>query len=414
MDLFDKAHAFQRPNDLRAVGLYPYFTPIQQLRSATRVVVEGRELIMAGSNNYLGLTHDDHVIDASHQALDEFGSGCTGSRFLNGTLELHETLEQRLAAFFEKDACITASTGFQSTLGAIATLAGRRDLIFGDKYNHASIIDGCRLSGAQHCRFQHNDARDLQRQLEIRNGNGHAACGKLVVTEGVFSTLGDLAPLDDLIEVSKQFGCRFMLDDAHGVGVLGAGGRGAAEHFGILDQVDLIVGTFSKSLACLGGFIAGPATVIDYIRNTSRSVMFSASMTPANVAAAIACLDIIENEPQRRESLKQVVAYMKKGFQALGFEVIGGDGAILAIVIGEQMETMEFNRRLMEEGVLVNPIIAPAVPSNMCMLRTSYSSVHSEEELQSILRAFSIVGEQMGILAPPNQVVCSAQFAKSG
>jgi len=413
MDLFDKAHAFQRPNDLRAVGLYPYFTPIQEFRGATRVVVDGRELIMAGSNNYLGLTHDDQVIDASHRALDEFGSGCTGSRFLNGTLELHEELERRLAAFFEKESCITASTGFQSTLGAIATLAGRRDSIFGDKFNHASIIDGCRLSGAHHYRFQHNDAQDLRRQLESRNGNGAAGGGRLVVTEGVFSTLGDLAPLDDLIDVSKRFGCRFMLDDAHGVGVLGHGGRGAAEHFGILDQVDLIVGTFSKSLACLGGFVAGPATVIDYIKNTSRSVMFSASMTPANVAAAIACLDIIENEPQRREALKRIVAHMKNGFQELGFEVIGGDGAILAIVIGEQTETMEFNRRLFEQGVLVNPIIAPAVPSNMCMIRTSFSAVHSDDELESILHAFSVVGEQMDILTRPMQNIRSAQFAGS-
>jgi 8-amino-7-oxononanoate synthase len=403
MDLFEKAHAFQRPNDLRAVGLYPYFTPIQEFRGATRVVVNGRELIMAGSNNYLGLTHDDHVLDACHQALDEFGSGCTGSRFLNGTLELHLELESRLAAFFEKDACITASTGYQSALGAIATLANRRDSIYGDKFNHASIIDGCRLSGAHHTRFQHNDARDLRRQLESRNGTGGG--GKLVVTEGIFSTLGDLAPLDELIQVSERFGCRFMLDDAHGVGVLGKGGRGAAEHFGILDKVDLIVGTFSKSFACLGGFVAGPATVIDYIKNTSRSVMFSASMTPANVAAAIASLDIIENQPERRQALHRVVATMKNGFQELGFEVIGGDGAILAIVIGEQMETMEFNRRLMERGVLVNPIIPPAVPSNMCMLRTSYSAVHSDEELEAILNAFSTVGEEMGILGRQIQPV---------
>ncbi len=396
LDLFNKAARYKRADDLKDSGLYPYFRPIAESCGGTRVQIGGRELVMAGSNNYLGLTHDVRVMAAARDAVDRYGTGCTGSRFLNGTLDIHERMEERLAAFLKKDACITSGTGYQTNVGTIATLAGKSDVIFGDRDNHASIIDGARLAFARHLKYRHNDMEDLERLLEtteIVPGGG-----RFIVTDGVFSMLGDLAPVPEIVALAKKYGARTMVDDAHAVGVVGPNGRGTAEHFGCLDDVDLIIGTFSKSFACLGGFVAGPRKVIDYVRHTSRSVIFSASMTPGSVATVLACLDVIEAEPERREKLWDNVAYMKKGFEALGFEVIDGGSPILSIVIGEDVTTMEFNKLLFEQGVFVNPVLHPAAPPGMSLLRTSYMATHTREDLDEVLRAFKNVAEQLRIV----------------
>ena len=396
MDVFNKAFRYRRANDLIDAGLYGWFRPIQESHGGTRVHIDGRELVMAGSNNYLGLTHHPHVMEAARKAIEQFGVGCTGSRFLNGTLTIHEEMEERLARFLGKEACITSGTGYQTNVGAIATLAGKSDVIFGDRDNHASIIDGARLAFARHLKYRHNDMEDLERILETTELVSDG--GRLIITDGVFSMLGDLAPLPELVALAKRYGARVMVDDAHAVGVVGARGTGTPEHFGVEDDVDLVIGTFSKSFACLGGFVAGPKTVIDYIRHTSRSVIFSASVTPASVATVLACLDIIEREPERRERLWANVRRMKEGFEALGFDVIDGGSPILSIVIGEDVTTLEFNKLLFEEGVFVNPVLPPAAPPGMSLLRTSYMATHTDEDLERILGAFKRVSEKLRIL----------------
>ncbi|MDJ0520749.1 MAG: aminotransferase class I/II-fold pyridoxal phosphate-dependent enzyme [Planctomycetota bacterium] len=396
MDLFNKAYRYRRANDLKATGLYPYFRPITESCGGTRVQIGDRELVMAGSNNYLGLTHDPRVMKAAREAVDHFGTGCTGSRFLNGTLSIHEQMEERLAAFLQKEACITSGTGYQTNVGAIATLAGKSDVIFGDRDNHASIIDGARLAFARHLKYRHNDMEDLERLLqttELVPGGG-----RIIITDGVFSMLGDLAHVPEIVALAKKYEARIMVDDAHAVGVVGPNGRGTPEHFGVSDDVDLVIGTFSKSFACLGGFVAGPREVIDYIRHTSRSVIFSASMTPGSVATVLACLDIIEAEPERRTQLWDKVAYMKRGFEELGFDVIDGGSPILSIVIGDDTTTMEFNKQLFEQGVFVNPVLPPAAPPGMSLLRTSYMATHTQDDLDEILGAFKVVAERLRIM----------------
>jgi 8-amino-7-oxononanoate synthase len=350
---------------------------------------------MAGSNNYLGLTHDPRVMEAARRAVTRFGTGCTGSRFLNGTLCLHEELEERLADFLGKEACITSGTGFQTNVGAIAALARREDVIFGDRDNHASIIDGCRLSFARVLKYRHNDVDDLERLLETTTVASDGA--RMIVTDGVFSMLGDLAPLDAVTRLARRHGARLMVDDAHALGVLGRHGRGTGEHFGVEDDVDLVVGTFSKSMSCLGGFVAGPRRTIEYVKHMSRSVIFSASMTPSSVATVLACLSIIHSEPERRQRLWSNVAYMKKGFEDLGLDVIDGGSPILSVVIGDEIPTMEFNRLLYQQGVFVNPVLPPAVPRGMSLLRTSYMATHSQEDLDRILQAFRTVSAQLRI-----------------
>ncbi|MHC5009859.1 MAG: aminotransferase class I/II-fold pyridoxal phosphate-dependent enzyme [Planctomycetota bacterium] len=395
LDLFEKLAAWRRSDEFRAAGIYPYFRAIQSSKSGTRVVIDGREVVMAGSNNYLGLTHDPRVIEAAQKAAAEFGTGCTGSRFLNGTLTIHEELEDRLARFLGKEACITSGTGFQTNVGALVALMGREDVIFGDRDNHASIIDGCRLSFARHLKYRHNDMEDLGRLL--RETMVSEKGSRLIVTDGVFSMLGDLAPLPRMVELARQHGARVMVDDAHALGVLGENGRGTPEHFGVEDGADMIVGTFSKSMACLGGFVASSYRIIEYLKHTSRSVIFSASMTPASVATVLTCLDIVEKEPERRAHLWKNVEYMKKGFEALGLDVIDGGSPILSVVIGDTIPTMEFNRLLYEQGVFVNPVMPPAVPPGMSLLRTSYMATHTQEDLDRILSAFKVVSERLRI-----------------
>ncbi|MCC7137011.1 MAG: aminotransferase class I/II-fold pyridoxal phosphate-dependent enzyme [Planctomycetes bacterium] len=397
MDLFEKlrsAPTVQRAQFLRDTGLYPYFRAIAESDQGTHVIVQGRRLVMAGSNNYLGLTHHPAVVEAAREALARYGTGCTGSRFLNGTLTLHEELEARLAKFLGREACITSGTGFQTNVGALGALASRGDVIFGDRDNHASLIDGCRLAFGKLVKYRHNDVEDLERLLRETPCEG----GRLIVTDGVFSMLGDLAPLPDLVRLARAHDARLLVDDAHAVGVLGAHGRGTPEHFGVERETDLVVGTFSKSFACIGGFVAGPAEVVDYLKHASRSVVFSASMPPSNVATVLACLDVIEREPERRARLWANVRRMKTGFDDLGFEVIDHGSPILSIVIGSDEATFEFNRRLFEEGVFVNPVVPPAVPEGQSLLRTSYMATHTDEDLDQILGAFRRVGERLRIL----------------
>lgn len=397
MDLFDKllgSPTVQRVQGLREAEVYPYFREISESEGGTHVVANGRRLVMAGSNNYLGLTHHPHVIDATRAAIARYGTGCTGSRFLNGTLTLHVELERRLAKFLGREASITSGTGFQTNVGALGALASRGDVIFGDRDNHASLIDGCRLAFGKLVKYRHNDMEDLERLLRETPCEG----GRLIVADGVFSMLGDLAPLPDMVALARRYDARLMVDDAHAVGVLGQHGRGSAEHFGVEAGVDLVVGTFSKSFATIGGFVAGRADVIDYLKHASRSVVFSASMPPSNVATVLACLDVIEAEPERRERLWRNVRRMKQGFDDLGFEVIDHGSPILSIVIGSDEATFEFNRRLFEEGVFVNPVVPPAVPEGQSLLRTSYMATHTDEDLDAILGAFRRVGERLRIL----------------
>jgi 8-amino-7-oxononanoate synthase len=397
LDLFEKLQSapnLLRAQGLRDVGLYQFFRAISDSDQGTHVTVHGRRLVMAGSNNYLGLTHHPVVMEAARAAITKFGTGCTGSRFLNGTLELHEELEARLAKFLGRDACITSGTGFQTNVGALGALALRGDVIFGDRDNHASLIDGCRLAFGKLVKYRHNDVEDLERLLKETPCDG----GRLIVTDGVFSMLGDLAPLPGIVALARRHEARLLVDDAHAIGVLGAHGRGTPEHFGVEAETDLVVGTFSKSFACLGGFVAGPAGMIDYLKHASRSVVFSASMPPSNVATVLACLDVVEREPERRERLWANVRRMKAGFDDLGFEVIDHGSPILSIMVGTDEATFEFNRRLFEEGVFVNPVVPPAVPEGQSLLRTSYMATHTEEDLDTILRAFRRVGERLRIL----------------
>lgn len=393
MDLFEKACRYSRADDLRTAGLYPYFRAIRESEQGRNVTIDGRRLVMAGSNNYLGLTHHPEVVEAAVRAVREHGTGCTGSRFLNGTLVMHEEMEERLARFLGKEAAITSGTGFQTNIGLLGALCGREDVIFGDRDNHASIIDGCRLSFARLLKYRHRDMEDLERLLATTAVAQEG--GRLVVTDGVFSMLGDLAPLGRVVELAQEHGARTVVDDAHGLGVLGHGGRGTCEHFGVLDNVDLVVGTFSKSFACLGGFIAGPRQVVDTLKHTSRSVIFSASMTPASVATVLACLEIIQREPERRERLWRNVAFMKEGLEALGLEVFSGGSPILSVVTGDERTTMEANRVLFEHGVFVNPVLPPAAPPGQSLLRTSYMATHEEEDLVQILEGFRRVATHL-------------------
>ncbi len=395
-DLFDKCKRFVKAKDLVAAGLYPYFRAIGD-SEANWVEIDGRRLIMVGSNNYLGLTHHPHVKEAAIKAVERYGSSCTGSRFLNGTLALHEELESRLARFMKKPAALTFSTGFQVNLGAISALVGKNDVIYCDRDNHASIIDGCRLSFGEVRKFKHNDASDLERLLEENKTQEE---GKLIVVDGVFSMLGDIADLPSLVKLKKKYGARLYVDDAHSIGVLGENGRGTAEHFDLEAETDLIMGTFSKSFASLGGFIAGSEEVIHYIKHHARSLIFSASIAPASTAAAIAALDVMEKEPQRRKQLWKNASFMRQGFSELGFEIGDGETPIVPVIIGDQAKTFLFWKELFEAGVFTNPVTSPGVPAGKDLIRTSYMATHTQDQLEQVLELFEKVGRRMGILRP--------------
>ncbi|NMA34297.1 MAG: aminotransferase class I/II-fold pyridoxal phosphate-dependent enzyme [Clostridiaceae bacterium] len=397
MDIFEKCYSYTDHKEAIAAGLYPYFHALETGQD-TEVVIEGRKTVMVGSNNYLGLTSDPRVKEAAIEAVREFGSGCSGSRFLNGTLTLHLELEKKLAEFVKKEAALTFSTGFQTNLGIITAIAGRNDYILCDSDNHASIVDGCRLSFAKTLKFEHNNMDDLERLLSKIDDK----YGKLIVVDGIFSMEGDIADLPSIVKLAKKFGARVMVDDAHSFGVLGEHGRGTAEHFGLEDEVDIIMSTFSKSLASLGGFVAGKQDVIDYIKHNSRPFIFSASIPPANAAAAIAALEIIKAEPERIQRLRDISSYMRQGFRKMGIPIYEANSEITPIVpvmTYENEPTLVVTKLLREEGVYVNPVLSPAVKPGFCRIRTSYTATHTQEQLDYALEAFRRVFEKLGTTA---------------
>ncbi len=393
MDVFEKCEKItETTNHLKETGHYFFFRKLESPQDS-EVMVNGKRVIMIGSNNYLGLTNHPRVKEAAIKAIERYGCGCAGSRFLNGNLEIHEELERKLARFFRKEAALVFATGYQTNLGAISALVGRNDVAIIDKYDHASIIDGCRLAFGKVQKFDHNDVDDLERILEGAKGKG-----KLVVVDGVFSMEGDIADLPAIVKVAKAYGARIMVDDAHAVGVLGHGGRGTAEHFGLENEIDLIMGTYSKSLAAIGGFIAGSAEVINYVKHIGRSMMFSASLPPSLVASVSAALDIIEEQPELRAQLWRNTHKMLRGYKALGYDTGTSETPIIPVIIKDTMKTYQMCKLLFENGVFVNSVVSPAVPPGRELLRTSYMATHTEEQLDRVLAAFEKVGKQLGVI----------------
>ena len=392
MDIFDKAYSWKDADQMKELGLYPYFLPLEDTEG-TEVVIDGRKILMIGSNNYLGLTTDARVRDAAIDAVKRYGTSCTGSRFLNGTLALHQEAEARLADFVGMEAALVFSTGYQVNLGVISSLVGRGDVVVLDKDDHASIVDGAMMALGEVRRFSHNDLDHLDRVLEKIEDD----VGVLVVVDGVYSMGGDVAPLPQLIEITRSHGARLMVDDAHSIGVMG-GGRGTPEHFGVTDDIDLQMGTFSKSFASLGGFIAGKKEVISYIQHHARSLIFSASMPASNVAAVLAALDIMENEPQLVERLWEVTERMRSGLKELGFQMGPSTTPIIPIVIGEMQHTFQAWKMCFEAGLYTNAVVSPAVPPDQCLLRTSYMATHTDEQIDRALNILGEVGRELGLI----------------
>ena len=393
MDLFEKcAQAVEFESGLRQSGHYCFFRRLESPQDA-EVVVNGKRVIMIGSNNYLGLTNHPRVKEAAIRAIEKYGTGCAGSRFLNGNLEIHEELEKKLAKFLRKEAALVFATGYQTNLGVISALVERNDAAIIDMSDHASIMDGCRLSFGEVRKYQHNDMDALERALEANKGKN-----KLIVLDGVFSMEGDIVDLPAIVKLAKAYGAKIMLDDAHAVGVLGEGGRGTAEHFGLENEVDLIMGTHSKALAAIGGYIAGPSDAISWIKHLSRSMIFSASLPPSLVASVSAALDVIEEQPELRARLWSNTHKMLKGYKALGYDTGTSATPIIPVVIKDTMKTYEMCRLLFENGVFVNAVISPAVPQGRELLRTSFMATHTEKQLDQVLAAFDKVGRQVGVI----------------
>lgn len=397
-DLFDKARKFTRAKEAMEQGVYPYFRALSDTEGAV-ASFEGKDVVMIGSNNYLGLTTDPRVRQAAAEALERYGTSVTGSRFLNGTLELHLELDRRLAKFVGKEAALVFSTGYQTNVGTITALVQRGDYVIVDKDDHASIVDGCLMCLGEMRRFRHNDVSSLEEVLK----KIPADAGKLVVVDGVYSMGGDIAPLPEVVEICKRYGARIMVDDAHGIGVTG-NGRGTAAHFGLTDQVDLIMGTFSKSFASIGGFIAGDEQIIHYIQHHARSLIFSAALTAPSAAAALRALDIMETEPELVETLWDNAEYMRAGLKKLGYNIGKSNTPIIPILIGEDFRTVLAWHALIEEGVYTNPVLPPGVPSGSSLLRTSYMASHRREHLDRALEAFEKVGRNLDLIGENSDV----------
>ena len=389
MDLFEKCKMEPRVLEMREKGVYPYFHALET-RQDTEVVMEGKRRLMLGSNNYLGLTVNEEVIQAGVDALRQYGTGCSGSRFLNGTLRLHLELEEALARFLEKEAAATFSTGFQSNLGIISALVGRGDYVVCDRENHASIYDGCKLSYGKMLRYRHGDMRELRAALETIP----QSAGILIVTDGIFSMSGDLAKLPEIVALAEEFGARVMVDDAHGLGTIGRGGRGTADYFGLADKVDIYMGTFSKSLASLGGYVAGSAAIIDYIRHASRPFIFSASMPPASCATALAALRHLEAHPEIVDQLRHVADYMRAGLRDNGVAFRDSIAPIIPIYTYTPEATLATARALYESGVYVNPVLPPATPATECLLRSSYMASFTDAQLDEAIGIFARVWKE--------------------
>ena len=373
MDLFKKCEEFTRVNEYREMGIYPYFHALES-RQDTEVIMEGKRRIMLGSNNYLGLTINDEIIRAGLDALSRYGTGCSGSRFLNGTLSLHLELEKELASFLGKEGVITFSTGFQSNLGIISAIVGRNDYVICDKENHASIYDGCKLSYGKMLRYRHSDMNDLEKQLK----KVPESAGCLIVTDGVFSMGGDIADLPAITDLAQKYGARVMVDDAHALGVIGKGGRGSASYFGLEDKIDIYMGTFSKSLASLGGFMAASELVCDYVKHNSRPFIFSASMPPSNAAVALAALKHLEADPQLPVRLIAISNYFRKCLKERGIKIRESETPIVPIYTYDPIVTLTIAKELYDAGVYVNSSLPPATAPNECLLRTSLMATHTE------------------------------------
>lgn len=394
-DLFDKVSNYTQAKEAMAMGIYPYFRALSDSEGTT-AHFEGKEVVMIGSNNYLGLTTDPRVRQAALDAVQRYGTSVTGSRFLNGTLELHLELDRRLAGFVGKEAALVFPTGYQTNVGTISALVQKGDYVIIDKDDHASIVDGCFMARGEMKRFRHNDISSLDDVLSRLP----ADAGKLVVVDGVYSMGGDIAPLPEIVDICKTYGARIMVDDAHGIGVTGTG-RGTAAHFGLTDEVDLIMGTFSKSFASIGGFIAGSADVVHYIQHHARSLIFSAALPAPNVAAVLAALNIIETESSLVETLWDNAEYMRKGLKEQGYDTGRSNTPIIPILIREDFRTVLAWHALIEEGVYTNPVLPPGVPPNGSLLRTSYMASHRREHLDRALGAFKLVGERLDLVNQP-------------
>ena len=391
--LLDKCRQFTRAREVQAAGLYPYFKPISESED-TVVVIEGQKRLMLGSNNYLGLTHHPKVLEAASRALSRYGSGCTGSRFLNGTLDLHEQLEHALAEFTGKESCLVFSTGYQANLGLISGLVGRGEVVYLDKLDHASIVDGAKMSYGDTERFNHGDLAALERKME----RGLSGRGAMIVVDGVYSMEGDIADVPGLVRVARKFGAVLAVDDAHSVGVLGPNGDGTAAHFGLTEEVDIIAGTFSKSLASIGGFVAAPESVIHYLRHHCRPLMFTASLPPANTAGVLAALEVLQREPERREHLWANTRRLQEGFRSLGFDIGPTETPIVPVLVGAMEKTFLMWRMLFDAGLFTNPVAPPAVAPTQCRLRTSLMATHTAEQIDRALGVFGQLGKELGVI----------------
>jgi len=394
VDIFQKCIDWKDPETVRQMGLYPYFRMIASGQDPI-VTMNGSAVIMLGSNNYLGLTNHPEIKKAAAEALAAYGTGTAGSRFLNGTLEIHVELEERLARFMQREAALTFSTGFQVNLGVISSLVDRRDVVILDNLDHACILDGARLSYGRVLKYQHNDMDSLEERLRGIEPDR----GKLIVVDGVFSMEGDIADLVRIVELKKEYNARLMVDDAHGVGVMGEHGRGTAEHLGVEGDTDLVMGTFSKSLATVGGFVAGDRPIIEWVKHHARSLIFSAAPPPASVASVIKAIEIIEREPERRQQLWDNTRYMKREFTTLGYDTGQSASPVIPLVVGDDMTAFRMTIRLQEEGVFANPVVSPAVPPGRAMIRTSYMATHTRDHLDQALESFAKVGRELEVIS---------------
>jgi 8-amino-7-oxononanoate synthase len=406
-DLFEKCSSFDDAKRVQAAGVYPFFRAIEAT-SGNSVVTHGKRRVMIGSNNYLGLTHHPRVQEAAKRAIDDFGTGCTGSRFLNGNLVLHEELEARLANYLGKEACVVFSTGFLSNQGALSCIVGRNDVLYSDRENHASIVEGTRVAISDTVKFKHNDMADLERVLASTREKYE---GALIVADGVFSMSGDILNLTKVRELADKYNCRVYVDDAHALGVLGPKGQGTEHHFGTVGAADLVMGTFSKSFASIGGFVAGSADVIHYIKHKARTFMFSAAMPPAAVATVLECLRIVQEEPEHLENLWKNARYVNKELRRLGYNTLNSQTPIIPLLIGDDFTAFAFTQKLYELGVFATPVVKPAVPDGCALIRTSYMATHTREDLDYALGVLEELGKQFGIVGDSGRQEELAQLA---
>ena len=392
MSIVDKCHQFQDARKAMALGYYPYFREISSEQD-TEVICNGKKMLMLGSNSYLGLTNHPKVKEAAIEAVKKYGTGCAGSRFLNGTLDIHIKLEAELAKLCGKDAALAYPTGYQSNVGCISAIVGKDEYVITDKYDHASIIDGCKLSDGTMLRYNHNDMKDLERVLKKIAGKN-----ALIVVDGIFSMEGDIADLPSIFELADKYGAQVMVDEAHSLGVLGKRASGAAEHFGLLDKTSFIMGTFSKSLASVGGFIAAEDDLIHYLKHKSRALIFSASLPPASTASVLAALEIMRDEPERTQQLWDNTHYMLEGFKSMGYDTGSSNTPVIPLHVGNMMVAFRMWARLGEEGVFINPVVPPAVPPNQCLIRTSFMATHTKAQLDFALDKFHSIGKELKVI----------------